>query len=870
MKNDFFYRSNQPINSVKESSTPEAKINARVKDLRGIEYPLQATIETENEVNGNQSLSATILATETNKDFIADIQEMWHIFDHDNVEHKIIYAKRKGIGQYRPELKDNKDESSFFFRPNQSVIKDNKKELMDSTQLSVEIKAEPLFFNEMDNDRIYDNINRHMTAMEAFTLIFSETNFDFTLADNFDAVGWEGFGNGDSKLETFKRALERYKAEFRIAGDVIYLERQIGRDTQFQYRHRLNSTNIEQEIDAEELWTYARGYGDYGNDGGSDEDSSDDTEDWENAKLVEEYTSPLADVIGVRHAPPKKDGRITKKERMQEELKNIVDESLKISVSADVYDLKNQGYPIAQSEVGDRVYLIDERINLDDEVRVISQSKTRNWKGKVIDLSVTFGSEGLTKRHQSQLNTAASDLNDLMEGNLKLPYSVLPAAEQNALRALNAARTELIFGNAENGVQGIIAQEKDDPNRIVWLNSAGWMISTDGGATSKVAATADGIVADVITTGTLNTDQIVVRGGDEKDYIHMQGAEIESHGKHLRKWRTNKGEEQYVKLKFDNGQFRARNDTEEWSLYFNDQGITTWDNALGNGSAQASGYLEFHSKQYSGTDTGSGLTIGSDAGRLALETDGNRLYMNPSGSDVWVADMKENFYDVRMNHAYVSSIRSHPDGSSGEGNLYIGVSGSGEREVRVTNFDFYNGGDTGYRPIRVSELYSEFGRIIGRNGTQLDLGNTTGEKYVRSKSIYNRKYTSTSQMVRVTETGTLGRSTSSRRYKLLEEEIDTEYAYNLLKLDAKTWHDKHACEDYAEHLHSGKESDKERIGRIGGVIAEDVYDSGLEMFVSYDEEGRPEGIEQNIWTLLIPIIKDQQKRIEKLEAQING
>src|SRR5699024_3102036 len=81
----------------------------------------------------------------------------------------------------------------------------------------------------------------------------------------FDAAQWEGFGAGESRLETFKRCLERYKCEFRIAGNVIYLERQIGRDTQFHYRHRLNSTNIEEEIDATEMWNYTKGNGNYKN-----------------------------------------------------------------------------------------------------------------------------------------------------------------------------------------------------------------------------------------------------------------------------------------------------------------------------------------------------------------------------------------------------------------------------------------------------------------------------------------------------------------------------------------------------------------------------------------------------------------------------
>src|SRR5699024_5846024 len=132
---------------------------------------------------------------------------------------------------------------------------------------------------------IYENINKHMTAIEAFTTLFRGTNYDFTLVDQFEAVQWEGFGAGESRLETFKRCIDRYKCEFRIAGNLIYLERQIGRDTQFQYRHRLNSTNIEEEIDAAEMWTYEKGYGNYGNEETSEEENS--SEDWEKAKLIE-------------------------------------------------------------------------------------------------------------------------------------------------------------------------------------------------------------------------------------------------------------------------------------------------------------------------------------------------------------------------------------------------------------------------------------------------------------------------------------------------------------------------------------------------------------------------------------------------------
>ncbi|MDY0394802.1 phage tail spike protein [Virgibacillus halophilus] len=481
--------------------------------------------------------------------------------------------------------------------------------------MTAEIKAIPLFFDVLDNDRIYERIDKHMTAMEAFTKIFADTGFTFVLSDQFDAVEWEGFGDGESKLETFKRAIERYKCEFRISGKIVYLENQIGRDTQFMYRYRLNASNIVQEIDANEMWTYARGYGDYGDGEGG--------EDWQSAKLFREYTSPLAKIptIGIRHAPRITDGNIKDKDTMDTRLKALVDESLKISLTADLQDLQEQGYPIAQSELGDRVFLIDERIGLDEEIRVVAHSKTRDWRGKVIDLTNTFGSEGLTKRHQSQMNTAAKQINDLIAGRKKLPFSVLPEAKQNAIKALESAQTELIFGDAGNGVQGIIAQDKNDPNKLVWLNSAGWMISTDGGATATVAATADGIVADVITAGILNADQVAIRGGSGKNYVYISGDLLEQSGTYTRTWKGQTSTNE-ASIKLENGYIRLRDEKRGLSRYIMPNGDSTFMDGEGEYLDQpgSSGTIEWWDTTYSPSGA-HGITMSSYGGAVALRSD---------------------------------------------------------------------------------------------------------------------------------------------------------------------------------------------------------------------------------------------------------
>lgn len=640
-----------------------------VIDLEGKEFPIQVTSTNEGEVNGDQSLSATILPTKVNKAFIADIAEMWNIVDHDDVEHKIIYAKRKGKGD----------------------------------QMTVEIKAIPLFFDALDNDRLYDRYDGSMTAVDAFDKIFKGTGFGYTLVDSFDAYDWENFGNGETKLAMFKKALDHYDCEFRITGNTVYLENQIGRDTQFMYRYRLNASNIEQEIDAEEMWTYIKGYADY-----DDTTDEDDDEAWTNAKIKKDYTSPLEKILGKRHAPPVKDGRIKHVSTLKKKMKKTVDESIKISLSADIHDLRRQGYPLAQPQLGDKSFLIDERIGLNEEIRIVSINIKRDWQGNVLDLTVEFGNEGLSKRHQADISSATKDIKDLLEGRSKLPYSVLDDAVKNATKALHDAETELKFND-----NGILAIDKKDPNKVVLFNSAGVGVSDDGGAKFKTAMTGDGLVADVVTSGTLNTDNVVVRGGDDDEFIYMSGDYVESHGIHDRQWRGKHKGNQEIKLMFENGQIRARNEDQDWSLYVNDQGITTFDNAKGYDGHSASGYIEFHSREYSKEDEHSGLTIGSQAGRMALESNGNRMYLNPAGSEVYVAKYNQNmdenvdYYNLRANYLYANALRKHPNSDANGNNFYISVSGEKDAEVRITNFNLYNDGDPYYKDLRARYIYAK-------------------------------------------------------------------------------------------------------------------------------------------------------------------
>lgn len=443
-----------------------------VRDLENNVYVAQVTYLIEEELNGNCVFTASIPPNKVNLVFLDKISEMWTIVDDNDTEYKIIFAKKRGEGDLP----------------------------------TVEVKGVPRFHDDFDTGRVYEEYNQSFTANACFATIFLNSGYVYQLNGTYNSLQWEGFGGGSTRLEMFKDALNRYGAEFKVLGKVVTIEPRIGSDLNVMYRHRLNASNIVQETDASGFWTYAKGYGDY-----TDEDG------WQGAKLIREYTSPLANIpgIGVRHAPPLKDGRIKLTATMDNSLKTIVNESLKVSVTADIHDLTKQKYPIAQSGLGDRVFLIDERIGLDTEVRVVNRSVLRDWRGNILDVQLTFGNQDITKRYQSNLDHAAKTINDLIEGREKLPINAMAAEVANVTNMILGVTSEL-----DITPQGLIAKDKNNPNYVVVLNSAGLGVSTDGGTTFRNAITGRGIVAERILAGEIKGSTLRTDSG--ANYVHIE------------------------------------------------------------------------------------------------------------------------------------------------------------------------------------------------------------------------------------------------------------------------------------------------------------------------------------------------------------
>lgn len=328
------------------------------------------------------------------------------------------------------------------------------------------------------------------------------------LVDFSPAVTIEGFGKGSNRLELFKRLLDRYNYEFEIQGRTVYMKHLIGNDTNYMYKYKLNASNVSSTTDASDYFTHIKGFGNF-------EEGEEDY--FNNAKLKREYTHPLADVVGKWEGPPIVDGRVTQSSTMDEAMAQAVEDSLAVTIEGTLHDVRKI-YDIAVPVKGDRVWLHDERISLEKEIRLHKIVTTYDEKDNIIACDVTFGSQSIRDRYKASMNSLSKRFADLLTGKLKLPVISLEQVGMDMINAIHAASSEIIFGDF-----GMMAISKTNPNNVFGLNSEGWYISQDGGRTPRVIATAKGILADALYAGTLwLTNEMNIESAD--GYLNVTGS----------------------------------------------------------------------------------------------------------------------------------------------------------------------------------------------------------------------------------------------------------------------------------------------------------------------------------------------------------
>ena len=201
------------------------------------------------------------------------------------------------------------------------------------------------------------------------------------------------------------------------------------------------------------------------------------------------------------------------------------------------------------------------------------------------------------------------------------------------------------------------------------------------------------------------------------------------------------------------------------------------------------------------------------------------------------------------------------DGTSSGAALAVDKDGSatlnGANIVSVSGGSAY---DIGYSMKNRSAI------ILGKSPSGWNPGDRTfiQGSYVHIESAY-RRTSGASPNVCVNADGALVRSTSASKYKTdIQRSYVSDYGERLLELPTATWMDKAETERYVD----GESQDKPVCHF--GMIAEDLADAGLEILVSRGQDGELEGIQYDrIGPALIPVIKQLQDKVNKLEEKLN-
>jgi Prophage endopeptidase tail/Prophage endopeptidase tail N-terminal domain len=223
-----------------------------------------------------------------------------------------------------------------------------------------------------------------------------------------------------------------------------------------------------------------------------------------------EYTSPMASVYGIRHAPPLYDDTVTSASVLLSKLQKAINDKPEVSITLEYVEMQNTGFNYELNE-GDTVPTIYEPLNIDVDLRVIEITDyPESNKSPTLTLS-----NARKKFTDVTFDYTKAMLDQIWDGNRKkIRYDVLDEAVKQATEALTNSLTQLEYPPN----LGIVARDPNDANRFTVLRSAGLGITTNGGETFDNAITPDGINTNLLTAGQIKTNNIQIIGMDDLFY----------------------------------------------------------------------------------------------------------------------------------------------------------------------------------------------------------------------------------------------------------------------------------------------------------------------------------------------------------------
>ena len=317
-------------------------------DEKGNGYGAQVEFTTKNAVNGERSVSGTILS---NDKVLSKIDRGWS-FDWDGETYKIIYAKPKDEGR----------------------------------SLSVSFDAVHQFFYDFDHSncyQVFNGSNRFEVYIEA---IFKNSGYRYVIEAQANAIRKDNFGNA-SRLKMFKDVIKAAGLEFSVTGKVVRIVKKVGTDLSTVVRKNFNMNELTLEKNIGAFITYKKGFG-----------ARKDENNHDAGRYETEYESPLARVYGRIEGEPISDERYKETGKLLERLKHDVDNSYSISVQLEMEDLTRAGYKYTQPRAGDYIMAINETIGFREKIRIVSYESSYDVTGRLISHKVTCNDIGTVQK----------------------------------------------------------------------------------------------------------------------------------------------------------------------------------------------------------------------------------------------------------------------------------------------------------------------------------------------------------------------------------------------------------------------------------------------------------------------------------------
>ncbi len=465
-----------------------------VKSLQGRGYPLSTKTTLTQKISEEGTLEFDIVENASNYDLLNSITKMWAVTrvggPSDIKEYRIVMLDKSSIGQVQ----------------------------------TLHVKAKEREIDDLSIQRIYETYSGSFTGKKYFDMVFHKSGYKYKLKDKVNASSFENVGEGDTRLELFKKGLDRYTLEYEYdeKTKTFTLQTSIGNNAKYFIDSRVNANNIKIEEDATQAYTYIKGYGDYEDDGG-----------YSTAGLIMEYTHPLANVLGKREAPPVMDGRVKKQKTMDAMLKSTINESIKTSLSLDFVTLPEH-YKEAEPKPGDIVRVRDNLTGLNDDARIVEVKTERDPFGKVTKQEVVFGDFRLREKYMKNLNNAAKYVNGLgglntsnATKNSRLTSEKIGANSKATANIIDST-SSLNFnmnGISTKGGKGGVALNKDGLYVDTGIDGKEpFLIADENGlnteAIPKATTTNDGLMSleDKKKLENIKIDSLVMKGTDGKNY----------------------------------------------------------------------------------------------------------------------------------------------------------------------------------------------------------------------------------------------------------------------------------------------------------------------------------------------------------------